>query len=151
MNNLGYLRKDVNLTYRSLEKKIGIDRTTLNLLELGKQKLTEARINVFCAFYKVSSDFLLGKTEYGLLIEYYNGRGFTTINKKDYEIYKDNNLIIIVVQTDGVHRIAVKELTDKLDPMMTKDIMDSIEEKIKNMSRKDLEKVDKFIDLINEE
>lgn len=151
MNNLGYLRKDVNLTYRSLEKKIGIDRTTLNLLELGKQKLTKARINVFCAFYKVSSDFLLGKTEYGLLIEYYNGRGFTTINKKDYEIYKDNNLITIVVETDGVHRIAVKELTDKLDPMMTKDIMDSIDEKIKNMSRKDLEKVDKFIDLINEE
>jgi len=71
--------------------------------------------------------------------------------RKDYEIYKDNNLIIIVVETDGVHRIAVKELTDKLDPMMAKDIMDSIDEKIKNMSRKDLEKVDKFIDLINEE
>ena len=69
MNNIGYLRKRLDLTYRSLEKECGIDRSTLNLLEKGKQKLTEARIDTLCSFFKVSSDFLLGKSDYGIITD----------------------------------------------------------------------------------
>mgnify|MGYP003310299095 CR=1 FL=1 len=91
MNNIGYLRKRLDLTYRSLEKECGIDRSTLNLLEKGKQKLTEARIDTLCSFFKVSSDFLLGKSDYGIIVEIKSG--FTSISKDDYERYLSQGLL----------------------------------------------------------
>lgn len=143
MNNIGYLRKRLDLTYRSLEKECGIDRSTLNLLEKGKQKLTEARIDTLCSFFKVSSDFLLGKSDYGIIVEIKSG--FTSISKEDYERYLSQGLLKEYVQYKGVWRIPNDELEEQLDPNINKDVREEIENEMKNMSRKELEKVLKFI------
>ena len=143
MNNLGYLRKHLNLTYRALEKECGIDRSTLNLLEMGKQKLTEARIETLCSFYKVSSDFLLGKSNYGILVEIKSG--FTVIDKNKYEEYLSNNLIKEYVQCGSVWRIPDDKLEEQLDPTINQDIREEITNEMKTMSRNELEKVLKFI------
>lgn len=143
MNNLGYLRKRLNLTYRALEKECGIDRSTLNLLEMGKQKLTESRIDTLCSFFKVSSDFLLGKSDYGIIVELKNG--FTAITKNQYEEFVSKELLKEYIQCKSIWRIPNDELEEQLDPNKNKDIKEEIENEMKNLSRKELEKVLKFI------
>jgi len=143
MNNLGYLRKHLKLTYRALEKECGIDRSTLNLLEMGKQKLTEARIETLCSFYKVTSDFLLGKSDYGILVEIKSG--FTAIDKNDYEEYLSNDLLKEYVQYKSVWRIPDDSLEEQLDPTINVDIREEITNEMKKMSRTQLEKLLKFI------
>ena len=131
------------MTYRALEKECGIDRSTLNLLEMGKQKLTEARIETLCSFYKVSSDFLLGKSDYGILVEVKSG--FAAITKEQYEDYLSNDLIKEYVQYGSVWRIPDDKLEEQLDPSINQDIREEITNEMKTMSRKELEKVLKFI------
>lgn len=149
MNNLLYLRKKAGLTLRKLGDYTKINYSNLAQIEKGKRFLTENHLRTLSNFFKVTTDFLIGKTEMGIYVELENG--FTTINKKDYEIYKNNNLIYEIVLDRQLVRKVTKSFEDKLDPLITKDIRDIIAKKMDNMSRKDLEKVDKFIDLINEE
>ena len=44
MNNLFYLRKKLKLSYHSLETYAGIDRTTLNNIEHGTQRLNDKKM-----------------------------------------------------------------------------------------------------------
>lgn len=60
MNKLKYLRLLKGLTIRDVGAKTNINRSTISELERGKISLTEKYIKVFCAFYNVTSDYLLG-------------------------------------------------------------------------------------------
>ena len=143
MNKLNYLRNKAGLSFRQLETLTNIDKSALNLLEKEKQRLNDKYINTFCSFYKVSSDFLLGKSEFGIYLQLSNG--FTTVNKADYENYLHNNLIEEYIFNKEVIRKAKKELEDSIDPLFNQDTKEEIATELNKLSKKQLEKVLTFI------
>ena len=143
MNNLKYLRSRLDIPLRKLGEYTHIAYTTLGRLEKGDRDFRLEHINALCDFFKVSSDFLLGKSDYGIFIEIKSG--FVTINKKDYEDYLIDNLLKEYVQYGSVWRIPDDKLEEQLDPTINQDIREEINDEMKTMSRKELEKVLKFI------
>ena len=139
MNNLNYLREQNGLSYRALETCVGIDKAMLVQLEKGKVKLTEMRIDTFCQFYKVSSDFLLGKSDFGIYLNL--SSGFITLNKADYESYKLKGLINEYIFNNEIMRTAKNELEDLVDPLYNKDLKEQINNELDKLSQKQLEKV----------
>ncbi len=85
----------------------------------------------------------MGKSDYGIFVEIKSG--FVTINKKDYEDYLIDNLLKEYVQYGSVWRIPDDKLEEQLDPTINQDIREEITNEMKTMSRKELEKVLKFI------
>lgn len=147
MNRLGYLRRSLNLTYRALEKEVGIDRTSLNNTERGKILLTESRINALCNFYQCSADFLIGKTDEGIFMVYDSPSEHSgyVINITDYERYKESGDIVESIVSGIVIRSCSKSLNDKLSPFFGEATKDEIIREISDMSYEDLLKVLKFI------
>lgn len=143
MNKLTYLRTSCGLSFRELEKEVHIDKASLNLIEKGKVKLTETRIETFCSFYKVTSDFLLGKSDFGIQLSLSNG--FVTINKQDYETYKNNNLLKEYIFNGEIVRVATQELENSIDPLFNQDIKEEINLELNKLNKKQLEKVLTFI------
>ena len=83
MNNLKYLRFRLNISLRKLDEYTHVAYTTLARLEKGERSFRLEHINALCDFFKVSSDFLLGKSDYGIIVELKNS--FAVISKSDYE------------------------------------------------------------------
>lgn len=63
MNNLKLLRNEKDLSTQALSKILNINHTTLNRLENGVTSLNEDYIKIFCKFYNVTSDYLLGLSD----------------------------------------------------------------------------------------
>lgn len=143
MNNCLYLRKHNDLSLREIEKYTKINFSNYGLIEKGKRSLTQNHIEILCSFFKVSSDFLLGKSEFGILLSLSNG--FITINKNDYEYYKNNNLLKEYIFNNEIVRVACKELEDSIDPLYNQDTKEEINRELNKLSKKQLEKVLTFI------
>lgn len=62
MNNLKKLRNEHQWSTQALSKELNINNTTLNRLENGITALNDKYIEIFCDFYNVSADYLLGFT-----------------------------------------------------------------------------------------
>ena len=62
MNRLKELRIEKGLTQEKLAKKIGINRTTIAKIESGDRDLTLDHIQRMSAFFNVSYDYILGKS-----------------------------------------------------------------------------------------
>lgn len=143
MNNLQYLRKKHDLTLREIERFTNINFSNLAQIEKGKRNLTQKHIETLCSFFKVSSDFLLGKSDFGISLSL--SSGFITINKADYESYLSNNLIEQYIFNKEVIRKAKKELEDSIDPLFNQDTKEEINKELNKLSKKQLEKVLTFI------
>lgn len=59
-NRLKELRNEKKLSIRDLSEIIHVNRNAIQRLETNLQSLTDEYIQIFCDFYKVSSDYLLG-------------------------------------------------------------------------------------------
>lgn len=64
MNNLKKIRTERNITLRDLSEKVHIDYTALCRVENGKRNLTDSDIAILCKFFNVSSDYLLGLSDF---------------------------------------------------------------------------------------
>lgn len=62
-NRLKELRLEKKLSLRDLAEKVNISYSALSLAENGKRNLTDNDIQIFCNFYDVTSDYLLGLTD----------------------------------------------------------------------------------------
>ena len=62
MNRLKELRIEKGLTQEKLAKKVGINRTTIAKIESGERDLTLDHIQRMSAFFNVSYDYILGKS-----------------------------------------------------------------------------------------
>lgn len=143
MNNLYWLRKEHNLTLRQLEQNTKINFSNLAQIEKGNRCLTQKHIDILCDFFGVSSDFLLGKSDFGIYLNL--STGFITINKNDYLHYKFSNLINEFVVDNQVIRSATKELENNIDPLFNRDLIEQINQELKTLTKKQLEKVLKLI------
>ena len=63
MNRLKQLRNEKRLTLRELAPLVNISFPNLSAMENGKIGISNDNIDIFCKFYHVSSDYLLGLTD----------------------------------------------------------------------------------------
>lgn len=143
MNNLKYLRKSLNLTLRQVGEKTGVVFQTLNNLEKEGARLRDDQIITFCAFYSVSTDFLIGKTDMGIYVE--TSDGFVSINKADLQTYLYEKRLSQNIIGGSVHRIPSKDLEEEINPLLAGDLLGEIKKELDAMPAKNLEKVYKFI------
>lgn len=60
MNRLRELRVSSNLTLQELAKIMNMSYSNIAMMERGERSLTQENVELFCSFFKVSSDYLLG-------------------------------------------------------------------------------------------
>lgn len=83
MNRLRELRDEAGLTLRQEERMTGIDHSVLSLLEKGTRPFRSTHIEALTNFYDVTSDYLLGYSDFGLKVEFMGTPG----SEKDDEDY----------------------------------------------------------------
>ena len=62
MNNLRILREERGLRQEELGKSVYLASSAISAVENGRRTMSEDMILRFCAFFGVSSDYLLGRT-----------------------------------------------------------------------------------------
>ncbi len=63
MNRLRELRKEKNLSIRDLRDKLNININSLSRMENDIQGISAEYVPIFCKFFNVSSDYLLGLSD----------------------------------------------------------------------------------------
>ena len=103
MNNLRKLRYDAELSLRDLADGTGLIHTTINLLENDKRKFTSKHIAVLCAFFDVTSDYLLGRSDDGIGIYVFD----TSFDNKEHRYVSENEYGLMKSQDGYSQRIAM--------------------------------------------
>lgn len=83
-NRLRELRLEKHLSLRDLADKVHISFSALSLAENEKRNLTDSDIEIFCNFYNVSSDYLLGLT---------NERNDSSMEDVDVAFYNQHGIV----------------------------------------------------------
>lgn len=84
MNRLKSLRKEVNLSLRKLSKMTGVSNPVLSYLETGARPFRQEHISVLTEFFNVTSDYLLGRSDYGLVVFPEFGLDPITLTESEY-------------------------------------------------------------------
>ncbi|WP_430795513.1 helix-turn-helix domain-containing protein [Bacillus altitudinis] len=58
------LRVKRKLTQKELANRIGLNNSVLSRIESGNRTVNDSEINLFADFFQVTTDYLLGRTEY---------------------------------------------------------------------------------------
>lgn len=143
MNYLKYLRSRLDISLRKLEECTDISYTTLARLEKGERSFRLEHINALCDFFKVSSDFLLGKSDYGIIVEL--KKSFAVISKSDYEKYLEKDMLKEYIEFNSVWRIPSDELENILEKDSESTTKKELLSEIDILSEEQLKKVLKFI------
>lgn len=95
MNNLKKLRERYNLSFRALDEKVGIDFSTLSQLEKNGIKLTMNTISKLIDFYNVTSDYLIGASDYGfhVIYKYKEKEEASTITEAELNYAKEQHCL----------------------------------------------------------
>lgn len=62
-NRLKKIRMSYNLTVRDLSDALNINRVTLTQIENNKTRLNDLYIHLICDYFKISADYLLGRSD----------------------------------------------------------------------------------------
>ena len=106
MNNLKKLRERYELTFRALDDKVGIDFSTLSQLEKSGIKLTMNSIGKLTDFYNVTSDYLIGASDYGfhVIYKYKEKEEATTITESELDYAKEQHCLLEDIQPHKIVR-----------------------------------------------
>lgn len=138
---LQYLKKDANISTVELAENTGIDRSVLCLLENGRRSLKQNHINDLCFFYSVSTDFLLNKSDDGIIV-FDTDMQSIKLSLKDYESIKPN--VEIKIKKSDLGTYISREIIN--DSIYSKKIFyKAYLELGKQMTEEQLEKAVRFI------
>lgn len=84
MNNLKKLRDELKLKIRGVEEYTDISYAVISLLETDKRTMREAHIQALTSFFSVTSDYLLGKSEFGYIVYPKGEDDETVISEQEY-------------------------------------------------------------------
>ena len=96
MNRLKNLRKEAGLSLRKCAEKCGISNAIISYLETGTRPFRQEHISKLTAFFNVTSDFLLGRTDYGYIVNPEFGDGEITLTEGEYQRLRDYIVVSIV-------------------------------------------------------
>lgn len=170
MNNLKKLRSEINFTVRELSEKVGISSAALSYLENENRPFRQIHIDKLTNFFRVTSDYLLGKSSYGYVVYLEDGIDEVILSEEEYNIYKDKMKVAVYnvensscysmtsyldekgnrqyynQSLEGVNFIVERMLTTPIK----KDIVDYVQSKLDNLTEQLTEeqkqKVIKFIE-----
>ena len=111
------LRKASGLSLRKMSKLCGISNTVLSLLELGRRKPTIEHVTKLCDFFHVTSDYLLGKSELGLIVDFPRHDYFQVLTKYEYDQYLAEGSIQEIIEANQVWRLGSEELQDLFESL----------------------------------
>jgi len=95
MNRLKYLREKNKLSTRKLMEYTGIFNSVVTYLEKEQRPFRQCHIDVLTAFFGVTSDYLLGKSEYGIIVYPENSDSEYIMTETEYLKNEDNIISII--------------------------------------------------------
>jgi len=117
-----------------LAKKLGLSEIAIAHYEMDSRKPTFKALKAYAEFFKVSSDYLLGNTEYKTLDEYaihFSARHERVGDKYSLEIYRAVSECYLSFETYYYEKYAYPEYTDeKIFPTMCKIIHNHLKNKI---------------------
>lgn len=94
-NNLKSLRKEADVTTRDMKKYTGISNSITTYLENGKRPFRQTHINALTSFFNVSADYLLGRSDYGIIVfPEYDDKPIT-LTAKEYDRLREHITIEI--------------------------------------------------------
>lgn len=164
MNRLKSLRKESRLSLRQLSAYTGISNPVLSYLETGVRPFRQEHIDILTAFFKVTSDYLLGRSDYGLMIFPEFGEDEITLTEGEYDrlraninvtvISQGSKAVVVSVDTPKCEQKVVvggscvyRELKGTLkDYNMTESLSKKLDELKSHMTSDDLEKTIRFIE-----
>ena len=88
LDRLLELRTKHGLTQEDLSELLGVARTTYAMYEQGKRQMDYGLLLKLCDYYKVSLDYLFGRTNQPLHIESYSPDEIEFVTKS-LEVYKE--------------------------------------------------------------
>ncbi len=105
MNRLKFLRKEIDLSLRKLSAKTGISNPVLSYLETGVRPFRQEHISILTAFFNVTSDFLLGRSDYGYVVYPQFGQEEMTLTEGEYNRLREHISVSLI--TLGSKAIAI--------------------------------------------
>ena len=161
-NNLCYLRTECKLTVRDLSEKTGISNPTISLLENEARLFRQQHVNVLCDLFQVTSDFLLGNNDRGIIVWNKSNKLFLTRTEysklKDYitteyikydEVNSSENEFDRLIAKKGYKSSGYfyRTLTNEIDNEDKKTLLlDKLNSITSRLSSEEIEKVIKFIE-----
>ena len=111
VNRLRQLRKQVGLSTRALAKYTGIAFTTITYLENEKRAFRQSHIDSLTSFFNVTSDYLLGRNDYGFIVHTEIGDDTLIFTEIEYQKLCDSisEEIIYIGEQASVLNISNKE------------------------------------------
>lgn len=95
MNRLGQLRKELKITQRQLEEYVDMPHSILSDLENEKRPFRQIHIEKLTNFFRVTSDYLLGKSNSGYLVSSYNLIDDFIFTEEEYKKYIENIYVCV--------------------------------------------------------
>ena len=162
MNNLKKLRVEIGLSQSQLSEYVDIPRSNLSNLETGDRPFRQVHLEKLTSFFGVTTDYLLGKNEYGIEVYPEWGNDSIYLTKEEYDLLKSN--ISITVQENKVGKLVgilyeqsgektvisykyfvYRELKGNFSDYGISSVKREIQNKIDKLDEDDLEKLLRFI------
>ncbi len=163
-NRLKRLRLEANISLRELQNYTGITNSVLSVLESGKRPFRQTHIDALSSFFNVTSDFLLGRSDYGYKVFPEYGTDELILSEAEYNrliahinvsvIYKGHPTTKVEVDTPVEEQnvvmsshIVYRELKGTVDEYdLQETLYQKYLEKGKHMTTNELKRTIKFID-----
>ena len=125
---LKILRLERGLSQQELSTKLNIPRTTISSWELGRRSPDIKMLEILADFFKVSIDYLVGKTD----------------TRNPVQVDKVLKSIHNIIKNDD-------ELADYLQSLATNNEMQVLSKQIKHLSAKSIKKLTKIAKILEED
>lgn len=109
MDRLKLLRKRENITLRELANYSGISNPVLSHLETNKRPFRQIHIDKLSSFFSVTSDFLLGRSDYGYIVKPEYGDGEIVLIESEYERLSDSITATILTRNTPTQVLLVSD------------------------------------------
>lgn len=106
MNNLKKLRNELKLSQTQLAEYVGIPRSNLSNLETGDRPFRQVHIEKLTNFFRVTSDYLLGKSDYGYIVSSPDLLEDYILTEEEY-LNNIDNISVIVRDSNSCARFSV--------------------------------------------
>jgi len=113
-NRLRQLRKEAGVTLRELHKYTGIVNSVISNLENGTRKFRQSHIDALSSFFNVTSDYLLGRTDYGLIVRPQIGDEEFVLTEKEYDKLKDYITVEVIVLGTSTNALQETDTENKV-------------------------------------
>lgn len=164
MNRLKTLRKEIGLSLRQASALTGISNPVLSYLETGARPFRQEHISILTAFFNVTSDFLLGRSDYGYVVFPQYGSEEITLTEGEYSRLRthidvslanvSNQAAVLSIDTPKeeqrvaiTKKVVYRELKGTPDDYDMKDVLSRRLDELKShMTAEELEKTIRFIE-----